>query len=175
VNLQVENKRSVTICAGVGQSGKSTFAFRYLINGDFTARFIFDPEGEAAQRLQLAPARDVYDLGLALCSSGGWVIFDPHTLFPGRVADGCAFFCEWTFEMASRLPGQKVLMVDEVWKFISSQKVPEELALCVRPQARPGNSAQHSTAEQTSPGAAQRVFGAGLFPAPGLGRAGVSS
>jgi len=132
VNLQVENKRSVTICAGVGQSGKSTFAFRYLINGDFTARFIFDPEGEAAQRLQLAPARDVYDLGLALCSSGGWVIFDPHTLFPGRVADGCAFFCEWTFEMASRLPGQKVLMVDEVWKFISSQKVPEELALCVQ-------------------------------------------
>src|SRR5205823_5520157 len=66
--LQVENKRSVTICAGVGQSGKSTFAFRYLINGDFTARFIFDPEGEAAQRLQLAPARDVYELGLALCN-----------------------------------------------------------------------------------------------------------
>src|SRR2546429_688270 len=94
--LQVENKRSVTICAGVGQSGKSTFALRYLINGDFTARFIFDPEGEGAQRLQLAPARDLYELSLALCNC--WVLFDPHTLFPGCVADGFAFFCEWTFE-----------------------------------------------------------------------------
>lgn len=60
------------------------------------------------------------------------MLFDPHTLFPGRIEEAFAFFCDWTFTMASRLPGDKVLMVDEVWKYISVQKVPPELALCVQ-------------------------------------------
>lgn len=130
MNLQLGNKRSVTICAGVGQSGKSTFALRYLINGRFTCRFIFDPEGEASARLGMPAASDAYELSLALIR--GWVLFDPDAMFPGRHADAFAFFCEWTFEMASRLPGQKVLMVDEVWKYISTQKVPPELSTCVQ-------------------------------------------
>lgn len=129
MTLQFDNKRSITICAGVGQSGKSTFALRYLINGDFTCRFIFDVEGEAAKRLGL-PLRGDADIFFALPT--GWVLFDPHPMFPGRLDEAFAFFCDWTFEMCSRLPGQKILMVDEVWKYISTAKVPDELAVCVQ-------------------------------------------
>ena len=49
--LQVANKRSVTLCAGVSGSGKSTFCLRYLVNADLAVRFCFDAEGEFAHRL----------------------------------------------------------------------------------------------------------------------------
>lgn len=124
--LQFHNKRSVTVVCGVGQSGKSTFTLRYLVNAPLTARFIFDPEGEYAQRLGITGMGNGYDLGLGLCN--GWVIFDPHEGFPGRIAEAFAWFCDWSFEMASALPGQKVLVVDEVWKYCNPLSIPAELA-----------------------------------------------
>ncbi len=124
--LQVENKRNVIVCAGCGQTGKSTFALRYLLNAPIDFRFIFDPEEEYAQRLGLAPARTAHELSMALMR--GWVLFDPHDLFPGRRDEAFAFFCEWTFDKCSALPGKKMLGVDEVWKYCSPQSIPPELA-----------------------------------------------
>jgi hypothetical protein len=124
--LQFENKRTVTICAGVGGSGKSTFALRYLVNAPLDVRFIFDPENEYSQRLQMPAATNGYELDLQLCQ--GWVLFDPHTLFAGRVTEAFAFFCDWAFTVSERLPGRKVLVVDEVWKYCTPQSIPPELA-----------------------------------------------
>lgn len=128
--LAVANKRSVTICAGVQGTGKSTFALRYLVNAPLQVRFVFDPEGEYSERLDLAADSDLYDLALHLC--GGWILFDPHTLFPGRLEDAFAFFCEWTFEVSARIPGRKLLVVDEAWRYISPRREPVELAMCTR-------------------------------------------
>ena len=124
--LQIENKRSVTICAGCGQTGKSTFALRYLANAPLDVRFIFDPENEYSQRLGIEPASTPWQLDVQLCQ--GWVLFDPHSLFAGRVTEAFAFFCEWAFEISSRIPGRKVLQVDEVWKYCTPQTIPPELA-----------------------------------------------
>jgi hypothetical protein len=55
-------------------------------------RFCFDPDGEFAHRLLIPAAGDAYELGIQLCQ--GTVIFDPHPLFPGRLDDAFAFFCE---------------------------------------------------------------------------------
>jgi len=132
--LNLANKRGVTICAGVSGTGKSTFALRYLVNAPVQVRFVFDAEGtrrgEYSERLQLAAARDAYELGLALCR--GWVIFDPHALFAGQLDEGFAFFCEWVFAMSGRLPGAKVLVVDEAWKYVNPRRHPAELEACVR-------------------------------------------
>lgn len=126
--LQFDSKRSVTICCGLQGTGKSTFAIRYLLNAPgLGVRFCFDPEGEFSKRLKLAPASDGYALGLQLCQ--GWVIFDPHLLFPGRVTEAFAFFCEWAFAKSELLPGNKVLVVDEVWKYCTPQAIPTELQL----------------------------------------------
>lgn len=130
MTLRVENKRAVTICAGVQGTGKSTFALRYLVNAPLTVRYVFDPEGEYEQRLELEPANDLYGLGLGLCR--GWVLFDPHPMFPGRLEEAFAFFCEWAFETAASIPGQKVLVVDEAWRYVSSRREPVELAMCTR-------------------------------------------
>lgn len=130
MTLQVGNKRRVTICAGVSGTGKSTFALRYLVNAPVDCRFVFDPEDEYAQRLRLPGASDVGSLSLGLIR--GWVLFDPHKEFSGRLDDAFAFFCEWTFAMCVRLPGRKVLVVDEAWKYVTPRRHPVELEACVR-------------------------------------------
>jgi hypothetical protein len=130
--------RNITVCAGVSGSGKSTFALRYLVNADLAVRYIFDPApgefnpnvGEFSDRLGMRAATDGYELGLALCR--GWVIFDPHTLFPGRLKEAFDFFCEWAYETALRIPGQKILVVDEAWLYQTTQGIPLELQTIVQ-------------------------------------------
>jgi hypothetical protein len=125
--VDLENKRSVTIVAGLSGTGKSTFALRYLVNAPLAVRFCFDVEGEFAERLGLPAASHPYELQLHAC--GGWVLFDPHQLFAGRIEEAFAFFCEWAYRFSERVPGRKVLVVDEVWKYCTPNAIPTELAL----------------------------------------------
>jgi hypothetical protein len=130
--------RNVTICAGVSGTGKSTFVIRYLVNAPLSVRFLFDAESserdpsqnEFADRLKLPPAGGFFQLGIALCN--GWVPFDPHELFTGRLEDAFCFFCEWAWAKSSEIPGNKVIVVDEVWRHCSPQKIPVELANIVQ-------------------------------------------
>ena len=130
--------RNVTICAGVSGTGKSTFGLRYLANADLTVRYLFDPDpgefnpdvGEFADRLRLAPARDVYELSLGLCQ--GWVIFDPHTLFPGRIEEAFNWFCDWAWQTSATIPGNKVMVADEIWNYCTPQGIPYELKTIVQ-------------------------------------------
>ena len=129
--LQLLNRRSVTLICGVSGSGKTTFAIHYLLNvADVACRFIFDPEGEFSARLKISPAASASELEEDLPS--GWVLFDPHDMFPGNLTGAFRFFCEWVFTVSSRAPGRKLLLVDEVWKYCSPMAIPEELALCVQ-------------------------------------------
>lgn len=134
--LQIERTKNVIVCAGTGKSGKTTFALRYLLNADLAARFCFDPEGEYSQRLNLAAAGNPYDLAVALCQ--GWIVFDPHENFAGRIPEAFAWFCQWAFDMASQMPGQKILVVDEVWKYCSPNAIPAELALVCQTGSKRG-------------------------------------
>ena len=125
------SRRSVTVVCGLSGYGKNTFVLRYLVNAPLTVRYLFDPDanpefdatrGEFASRLQLQPATDIFSLGLSFCR--GWVPFDPHTLFPGRPEDAVEFFCDWAFETAAAVPGEKAIVIDELWKYVNPQKIP---------------------------------------------------
>lgn len=129
-DLNFGAKRFIVVNCGAGQTGKSTSAFRLLINGNYACRFVFDPENEAAQRLGLEPTRTLYDLTAHL--SRGWVLFDPELLFGSDFAGAFESFCEWVLEKATAMPGQKILMVDEVWRYMSPTKIPPSLADCIR-------------------------------------------
>ncbi len=130
--------RNVTLCAGISGFGKSTFGLRYLANADLSVRFLFDPDpgefnpnvGEFADRLGLPPADDLFSLDMALMS--GWVAFDPHKLFPGRMEDACRFFCEWSWEMSLKIPGNKLLVIDEIWNYCSPHSIPGELSTVIQ-------------------------------------------
>jgi hypothetical protein len=62
---------------------------------------------------------------LHLCRPGGWLAFDPHFLFEGNPSAGLNFFCEWAYEKALALPGEKALVVDELSQHVTPQKIPE--------------------------------------------------
>jgi hypothetical protein len=129
--LQFEASRAVTLIAGRSGSGKSTFAIRYLLNAPGMAcRFVFDPRGEFSQRLRVRPATTARELEDAL--AGQWVIFDPTRCFHSDVPKAFRFFCQWAFAVSGRGRGQKVMLVDEVWKYCSPQSIPLELAVCVQ-------------------------------------------
>lgn len=138
------SQRNVTVAAGVSGTGKSLFGRRLLLNGDYSARFLFDAEFSERDRtktefsdwLDLPPARNGYELGLGLCN--GWVCFDPHAQFAGRLDAAVKFFCEWSYEMSAKLPGEKLIVIPEVWRYCRPQGIPQELANIVQSGRRVG-------------------------------------
>lgn len=123
--------RAVTLVAGRSGSGKTTFALRYLVNAqDLACRYLWDADGQIAQRLALPAAETAEELEMAAVD--GWCIFDPNTLFPGRHAEGFAWFAAWSYASASRIPGRKLLLVDEVWRYCSPNAIPQALAECIQ-------------------------------------------
>jgi hypothetical protein len=132
------------VVAGVSGSGKTTFALRYLIaERDFTCRFIFDAEGEFEERLGLTAAEHFSECAIA-CEDG-FVVFDPHAIFPGQLERAFDAFCAWSFDAASRLPGRKVILLDEAWKYCDRLSIPASLATCVQTGRKRGLETLFST------------------------------
>ena len=111
-------------------SGKSTFAYRYLLNANCACRFIFDDLGRAATRLRMRPAVTAQELENALASR--WVIFNPHRMFPGDTLSAFRFFCRWVYDASCRGTGKKLVLIDEVWQWQNGHMIPPELALCAQ-------------------------------------------
>lgn len=119
-----------TLICGMTGSGKSTFAYRHLINTPAAARFIFDDLGRAAVRLGIRPATTAAELEAALSSR--WVVFNPHKMFPGAPKIAFKFFCEWVYAASKRGPGKKLFLVDEVWQWQDGRVMPQQLAMIVQ-------------------------------------------
>jgi hypothetical protein len=129
----------VTLVFGRQGSGKTTFAFRYLVNAakeqppnasPVGCIFIFDWKLEAAQRLGIAPCGMAAQCEAALASR--WVLFNPAIMFQERQKDAFRWFCHWVFEVSKRGPGKKIFYVDELWHFADAQSLPVELEKIAR-------------------------------------------
>jgi hypothetical protein len=126
-------KRALAVVAGLSGYGKNTFVNRFLANADLSARFIFDPDpgefnptvGEFADRLKLSPTVTEYDLAMHLIR--GWLLFDPHHLFTGRLKEAADFICDYAWEKSLTLPGEKVIVLDEVWQYCNHNTIPEAI------------------------------------------------
>src|SRR5437899_3038924 len=112
----------LTVVAGMTGSGKTTFILRLLLNMAAACRFVFDDMGQIASRLRVRHSSTSAELEAALATR--WVVYNPHRMFPGDVASGFRFFCQWAYDCSQRGPGKKVLVVDEVWRFQNNNQVP---------------------------------------------------
>jgi hypothetical protein len=128
--VNLAGKPSVTLVLGSSGTGKSTFVTTYLLRSQFSCRFLFDPLGEWSQRLKLPLALSVLDLQTQMLS--GWVCYDPSEMWGGSTQDGFEFFCDFVRLSAGRFEGRKVLVVDEIQDYLTTQSMPNSLALIVQ-------------------------------------------
>lgn len=125
--LQFDAKSRVSLITGRSGAGKTTFALRYLVaEKSLQCRFLFDPEGEYSAKLKLPPVETVEEFPFAV--EDGFVCFCPHTLFPGNLSGAFAWFCDYVFHASTALPGRKLMLVDEAWKYCSPNSIPQTLA-----------------------------------------------
>lgn len=128
---------SVTLAAGMSRMGKTTFLLKYLVaDRGLGVRFVFDPLGLMAAAMGLICAETADECEAAVAD--GFVCFDSSTLFPGNARAGMEWFARWSYERAQRIGGRKVLLVDEVWKYQTSQTVPQPLAEWIQDGAKWG-------------------------------------
>jgi hypothetical protein len=129
----------VTLCFGGSGSGKSTFAFRYLLNRlteqpantePAAAVFVFDWKLEAAHRLGLPVCGTETQCAAALASRV--VCFNPAIMFDANQKGALRWFCHWAFEVSRRGPGKKILFIDELWRFVDAHSLPTELERVAR-------------------------------------------
>jgi hypothetical protein len=129
----------VTLVFGRAGSGKTTFAFRYLVNAAWeqecnqnpsACTFIFDWKLEASQRLGIAACGSLAQCEAAI--KNRWVVFNPAIMFQARQRDAFRWFCTWVFEVSRRGPGKKIIYVDELWRFADAQSLPIELETIAR-------------------------------------------
>lgn len=121
--MQLSHRRFHLGVFGASGTGKTEYAYRYVANAQARCVFIFDPDGEASERLRLSPSRTVYELDLAMVD--GWVCFDPHTMFQGRLEEALNYFCRLAFVASARLPGRKFILIDELQHYLSGHEVPQ--------------------------------------------------
>jgi hypothetical protein len=115
-----------TLIVGMTGSGKSTFAYRYLLNAPAACRFLFDDLGRMSVRLALRPCFTANELEAALATR--WVIFNPHRMFEGDTKTAFRWFCKWVYDASRRGPGKKFFLVDEIWQWQDRDEIPKELA-----------------------------------------------
>jgi len=121
-----------TEIVGMSESGKTTLAFKVLLNTPAAVRFIYDEEGHAARRLNkkwVGTARECED---ALATR--WVCFNPTRMFPGCLPEteqgenAFRWFCKWVFDVSKRGRGRKIVLIDELWKWCNRRRLPIEFA-----------------------------------------------
>jgi hypothetical protein len=109
-------------------SGKTTYFLNALRDSKAKYKFIFDHEGEFAQRAKIKAAHTVPEMNAGL-TVDGLCLFDPCYTWPGRTEAAFKFFCDYAFTLSTQLRGQKLFACDELQKLSGSGKyeIPQEL------------------------------------------------
>ena len=115
-----------TLITGTSGTGKTVLFEKILRREKARIKFVFDHQGEFSKRFKI-PA--VFD-GEGLChktAQGGYVVFDPVQLYPGRSEEAFAFFCDFVFSISTEVKGRKILACDELQKLTCTREEPQEL------------------------------------------------
>jgi len=177
---------AVTLIIGKSGCGKTSFAKSFLRRRQSSVTlFIFDWKvngpggGEFSKRMGLPPLSTKTHLSYGIGQR--CACWNPHVLFPGRLQDAFRFFLAFTYAHAKSLPGEKLLVIDELHLFCGPASCPPQLSTVVetgrasrlasvflaqQPQTLPGAVTNQVTEavvfKQTNPNARQRLAEMGM-------------
>jgi len=130
------SKRCVTLICGSSGTGKTSFALRYVANCQAKTRFFFDPDQEFAERLRTPGAGTACELDLATLR--GCSVFDPLPIFGESTLDAVNFWAEYAWEWSEKIPGRKIVVLDELQRYSKPQAQPSKLSLLMEAGRRRG-------------------------------------
>lgn len=123
-------RKAVTCVFGAGDAGKTGAVLKYLLNAPATCRFILESDKADYQtRLKLPVATTA--LALEVGIRRGWGLAEP-TLFGVDTADVVGGFCAVAMDFAAALPGRKLFVLDEAWRYCDPRNLPLDLANVIR-------------------------------------------
>ncbi len=128
MSIQKQDAASIKVAIpGVSGTGKSTLFEKLVRKAKARWKFLFDHKhGDLARRFGVSACHDADDLDAAT-ERGGFVIFDPGKLFPGKPDDGFKFFCDYVFAVCSKFKGKKLFGSDELDNLTETSCDPDEL------------------------------------------------
>ncbi len=109
-------------CGIFGNSGygKSQYQLRLTKGSSHNIKFVLDHKGEFQALLNATAARSFDELDAQV--ETGWVVFDPHPMFPGKLPEAFDFFCRYAYEVSEMLGGTKLFIADELALLTEGQK-----------------------------------------------------
>ena len=110
-------------------TGKSTLFEKLIRKEKARLKFVFDHQGEFSARFKVPAVCDPEGL-CERVATGGWVVFDPVKMYPGRSEDAFKFFCDFVFAISETVKGRKLFCCDELQKLTNNSEEPAEL-LCI--------------------------------------------
>lgn len=128
--MNIERKASHILTCGKSGTGKSTYNLRYIIGSHHDRVFIYDHQGEFAERLHLLP---VYDMNSfrERAKTERLLAFDYSKNYEGQLEEAFDMFCDNVFDLCKRyLEPQNVeslFVCDEVSKVSTTAECPKPL------------------------------------------------
>lgn len=117
------------LVTGVSGTGKSTLFEKLIRKEKARLKFVFDHQGEFSARFNVPAVCDPEGL-CEKVALGGWVVFDPVKMCPGRSEDAFRFYCDFVFAISETVKGRKLFCCDELQKLTNNSEEPAEL-LCI--------------------------------------------
>lgn len=118
--------------------GKTTAFLRRLRKQRAQLIAVYDHKQQFAGLLEKKPISTAEDLWDGL-NRGGYVVFDPSEMFPGKKEEGLIFFCDLIYnfrdaqakEMGDRIiKSRTIIVIDELQRLTDVYNEPSELKLC---------------------------------------------
>lgn len=113
----------------MGGTGKTTQAYKLIADCDHDYIFVFDHDGQFAQRNKTRVCNSSAEI-LREIKRSGFVVFNPSELYLAKVRDPklsdkqkeralhsvAVWFCRYVFEIVTALPGKSLFFCDELQK-----------------------------------------------------------
>jgi hypothetical protein len=113
-----------TLIVGASGFGKSQYQIRAALGASQRTKFVFDHKDEFAVLAGAEQCSTPEEIEAAL--ETGWVVYNPRVMWPGRLPEAFAWFCDFAWTVSEQIGFPKLIVADEL-KLLTEGQAPVEL------------------------------------------------